>query len=103
MIGADHKGTKPAQGVMVARPAMDPVSKPSNFGLPSRAHSITTQAAVAKDAATSVLRKAIAVILSTCNSLPALKPYHPNQSKPEPMATSGMLLGVDFLSIREPM
>jgi hypothetical protein len=29
-------------------------------------------------------------------------PYQPNQRSPEPMATSGMLLGVEFLSVLAP-
>ena len=41
----------------------------------------------------SVLRKATAVTESTFDSLPALKPYQPNQSRPVPRATSGMLCG----------
>ena len=87
---------------MVASPAIEPVSNPSNFGLPSRIHSITTHAAVANEAATSVFKNAMAVILSTCNSLPALNPYQPNHNNPDPMATRGMLLGVEFLSTRAP-
>ena len=41
----------------------------------------------------SVLRNAGAVTASTRNSLPALKPYQPNHSRPVPSATSGMLCG----------
>jgi hypothetical protein len=56
-------------------------------------HSTTSHATAPKDAAMSVFRNATAVIESTRNSLPALKPYHPNQSRPVPSATSGMLCG----------
>ena len=51
----------------------------------------SSQATAANEAATSVLRKAVAVTESTRISLPALKPYHPNQSNPVPRATRGML------------
>ena len=54
---------------------------------------MASQAIAAKEAARSVLRKATAVTESTRNSLPALKPYQPNQSRPVPSATSGMLCG----------
>ncbi len=47
----------------------------------------------AKEAATSVLMNATAVTDSTRNSLPALKPYHPNQSSPVPSPTRGTLWG----------
>src|SRR5206468_2027346 len=102
MIGDAQRGTNPAQGVIVARPAMEPVSKPINFGLCSRDHSTNNHAMVAKEAAMSVLRKASAVTLSTAISLPALNPYQPNHSRPLPIATNGTLLGVEFLSTRAP-
>ena len=103
MMGDAQRGTNPAHGVIVASPAMDPVSNPTNFGLCSRDHSTNNHAIVAKEAAISVLRKASEVTLSTATSLPALNPYQPNQSRPLPIATSGMLLGVEFLSVRAPI
>jgi hypothetical protein len=48
----------------------------------------------ANEAARSVFRKAVAVMLSTFSSLPALKPYHPNHSRPVPSAMNGMLCGL---------
>jgi len=77
--------------VIVARPATAPVRRPRNFGRPVRCQSIASQTIAANDAATSVLRNATAVVESTRNSLPALKPYQPNHSRPVPRATSGML------------
>src|SRR5574344_1754421 len=102
MIGDAHKGTNPAQGVIVASPAILPVKTPTSFGLRLLIHSITNQVTRAKEAAISVLRKAVAVTESTFNSLPALKPYQPNQRSPLPIATRGILLGVEFLSTLAP-
>ena len=60
----------------------------------SRTHQASaSQAIAANEAARSVFRNATAVTESTRNSLPALKPYQPNQSRPVPSATSGMLCG----------
>jgi hypothetical protein len=47
----------------------------------------------ANAAASVVLRKASAAIPSTLSSLPALKPYQPNHSRPAPSAINGMLCG----------
>jgi hypothetical protein len=102
ITAAAQSGTNPAQGVIVANPAMEPVSKPTNFGFLSLDHSIITQATVANEAATSLFKKAMAVIPSTVALLPALKPYQPNHKSPLPMATSGMLFGVEFLSALAP-
>ena len=65
-------------------------------------HSTTSQVTAAKEAATSVLRKAEVVTESTWNSLPALKPYQPNHSRPVPRATSGMLWGLVSTTLRLP-
>src|SRR6185312_6036838 len=99
---ADGNDTKPAAGVMVASPATAPVSSPTNFGFLAMVHSKISQVIAANDAATSVLRNANPVTALTSNALPALKPYHPNQSKPVPIAISGMLFGGDSLSLRCP-
>ena len=102
IMGEAHNGTNPAHGVIVAKPAIEPVNNPTNFGLRSRIHSMTTHDMVANEAAISVFRKAVEVMKSTETSLPALKPYQPNQSRPLPIATRGMLLGVEFFSTRAP-
>src|SRR6185436_5248902 len=102
MITAEGSDTNPAAGVMVARPATAPVNSPTNFGLRCLLHSTTSQVIAANEAATSVFRNARPVIAFTSNSLPALKPYHPNHNNPVPIAISGMLLGGDSLSLRLP-
>ncbi len=79
---------------MVAKPAIAPVNRPINVGFLSlRVHSIINQVTAATEAAISVLRKAIAVIPFTANSLPAFYPYHPNHNKAVPTATKGTLFG----------
>src|SRR5207237_10319418 len=85
--------TYPAAGVIVSRPATAPVSKPRNFGLLVVIQSMQSHAMAAKLAARSVLRNATAVTESTRNSLPALKPYQPNQRRPVPSATNGIEWG----------
>ena len=56
----------------------------------------------ANDAATSVLRNASDVTVSTLSSLPALNPYHPNQSRPVPSATRGILCSPASVTRRFP-
>ena len=55
-----------------------------------------------KLAARSVFTNATAVTESTRNSLPALKPYQPNQRRPVPSATSGMECGPLSATFRRP-
>src|SRR5665647_2601478 len=99
---ATGKETKPAAGVTVARPATAPVISPTNLGFVSLNHSITIQVIAAKEAAMSVLRNASEVIPSTWSSLPALKPYQPNQRSAVPIAIKGMLFGFESLYLLEP-
>ncbi len=66
------------------------------------AHSTAIQATPANDAARSVLMNAAAVVASTRNSLPALKPYQPNHRSPVPRATRGMLWGPVSCTRRRP-
>ena len=63
---------------------------------------MASHAIAANDAERSVFRNATAVTESTRNSLPALKPYQPNQSRPVPRATSGMLWGPRSATLRLP-
>src|SRR3984893_17265262 len=84
-------GTYPAAGVIVARPATAPVSRPTKCGFFAYHHSTNSHVVAAKDAAMSVFKKAVAVMSSTLTSLPALNPYQPNQSRPVPSAMNGML------------
>ncbi len=103
MIEAVPTVTYPAAGVMVANPATAPVISPMKVGffLPVF-HSISNHVMAAKEADTSVLMKAATVMLFMSNSLPALKPYQPNQSRAVPIATNGMLLGLCSPSLRLP-
>src|ERR1041384_841730 len=99
MSTADCSDTYPAAGVIVASPATAPVSNPTNFGLFCKLHSMTIHVIAAKEAATSVFKKARPVTAFTSKALPALKPYHPNQRSPVPIAINGMLFGGDSLSL----
>ncbi len=63
-------------------------------GLRACHHSMNSQVVAANDAARSVFRNAVAVMSSTFSSLPALKPYQPNQSRPVPRAMNGRLCGL---------
>ena len=79
---------------MVAKPATAPVINPMKVGFFFPVfHSISNQVTAAKEAAVSVFKKEETVMEFTANSLPALNPYQPNQSKAVPMATNGMLFG----------
>src|SRR5437899_10478690 len=83
--------TKPAAGVIVARPATAPVSKPRNFGFFETRQSTSNNAMAANEAAMSVLMNANAVVELTRKSEPALKPYKPKQRYSVHNTTSGML------------
>ena len=80
--------------MIVASPATAPVSSPTKCGFLACHHSMNSHVTAANDAARSVFRNASAVMSSTFSSLPALKPYQPNQSRPVPSAMNGMLCGV---------
>src|SRR5258708_32659140 len=102
MMAAAIGETYPAAGVIVARPATDQVSKPTEVGRFSCHQPTIIQVMPANDAATSVFRNATAVTASTRNSLPALKPYQPNQRRPVPSATSGTLCAPESITRRLP-
>ena len=63
------------------------------MGFFSAIQAIASQVMAATEAQMSVFAKATRVTWSTFSSLPALKPYQPNHSRPVPRATSGMLWG----------
>src|SRR5215469_807870 len=94
--------TYPDAGVIVASPATDPVRSPRNFGFLLVIQSIASQVIAPKLAARSVLTNATVVTESTRNSLPALKPYHPNQRRPVPRATNGIECGARSSTLRRP-
>ena len=56
----------------------------------------------ATEAVMSVLAKATRVVVSQCSSLPALKPYQPNQRRAVPRATRGTLWGPLSMNLRLP-
>src|SRR6188768_1378633 len=85
--------TKPAAGVMATRPTTEPIQKPTAEGFLPRAASSKTQARPAAAAAVFVVAKAEAANGPAPKALPALKPNHPNHSKPVPSNTKGMLAG----------
>src|ERR1017187_9540309 len=102
MTTAAGRDTNPAAGVIVASPATAPVRRPTNFGFLCMLHSITSQVMAAKEAATSVFKKAKPVTAFTSKALPALNPYQPNHNNPVPMAISGILFGGDCTSLLFP-
>src|SRR5579884_3659603 len=105
MTSADHVGTNPAAGVMVARPATAPVIAPDMLGFPVCHQAMSSQVTMATEAAVLVLTNATAATPVAASALPPLKPNHPNQSSPVPRATKGRLCGSVFssaLSLRFP-
>src|SRR5580704_5152225 len=93
IINAPPAVTKPQAGVMTTRPATAPEQKPSTLGLPRQIHSAIGQTNEATAVAMVVVIKALAATTSAATALPALKPYHPTQSIPVPMAQITMLWG----------
>ena len=85
--------TNPEAGVMVANPAIEPVTIPNTVGLPLRIHSKNAQLKPAAAAAVLVAIKALTAIPFTASALPALKPYQPNHKSAVPKTTKGRLCG----------
>src|SRR5688500_223251 len=79
--------TKPEAGVMVARPAIVPVTAPTRLGLPNLIHSIAIQTRVAVAADKCVTSSAIPASPPALKALPALKPNQPTQSNDAPTIT----------------
>src|SRR5262245_9974765 len=80
-------------GVIATRPATAPEEAPTRVGF-ALIHSTMIQPSSAAAVATWVLTNATAVTLSAVSSEPALKPNHPNHSRPAPSATNGTLCGL---------
>src|SRR5436309_1441790 len=78
---------------MHARPATAPVKAPTRLGLPLRAHVMNIHVHIAMEPAMSVLTKACAATPFAARAEPALKPNHPNHSRPVPNATNATLCG----------
>src|SRR6185437_13409114 len=85
--------TKPEAGVMVARPATQPVTMPTEVGLPTRSHSIAIQVSAAAEAAKCVARIADAAEALAARALPPLKPNQPTHSMPAPAMVMPGLCG----------
>src|SRR3954468_1258175 len=85
--------TKPAAGVITTKPPTAPEQKPSTVGLPRVSHSAAGQAAEANAGAMVVVTNALSAIESAATALPALKPYHPTQSRPVPTIVNTKLWG----------
>src|SRR5690606_15231068 len=89
----DGTVTNPAAGVMATRPTTAPMQKPNADGFFPRIESKSIHARPAAAEAVFVVAKAEAARGPALNALPALKPNQPNQSKPVPSKTNGMLAG----------
>src|ERR1700761_5049658 len=79
--------TLPAAGVIVARPAMVPVTAPTRLGLPKDTHSIPIQTRVAVAADRCVVSIAIPASALDARALPALKPNQPTHNSEAPTIT----------------
>src|SRR3990172_3691198 len=93
IMSAGMGPTKPAAGVIVARPAMAPVAAPNIVGLPRGYHSTNIQVRVADTAAVWVVTNAMVASPPEDRALPALKPNQPNQRSPAPSTVIGRSWG----------
>src|SRR5438309_1932467 len=92
--------TKPAAGVMATKPTTAPIQNPSTEGFLPLTTSKNIQDKPAAAAAVLVVAKADTDKELAASAEPALKPNQPNQSKPVPISTYGILAGgISFLSI----
>src|ERR1051326_3464276 len=100
MITAPVGATYPQAGVITTSPATAPEQNPRTLGLPRSAYSSMAHVNDATAVASVVAMNALAAIPSGASALPALKPYHPTQSKPVPTMQSTMLCGamISFLN-----
>src|SRR5437879_12378435 len=100
IITAPVGATYPQAGVITTSPATAPEQNPSTLGLPRSAYSSMAHVNEATAVASVVVMNAFAAIPSGARALPALKPYHPTQSKPVPTMQSTMLCGamISFLN-----
>src|SRR5438128_1086628 len=82
IITAPLGATYPQAGVITTSPPTAPEQNPSTLGLPRSAYSSMAHVNEATAVASVVVVNAFAAIPSGARALPALKPYHPTQSKP---------------------
>src|SRR5262245_50384537 len=83
----------PAAGVMATSPTTIAVAHPTAVGFPERIMSRNVQTTSVAAGASIVVTNARPAIGLAARALPALKPNHPNQSRPAPSKTVGMLWG----------
>ena len=93
MISAPIGPTNPEAGVIVARPAIRPVTAPTRLGLPNFRHSMQVQTMPAVAAEICVTTIAMPAPPSAANWLPPLNPNQPTQSMHAPMAVMPGLCG----------
>src|SRR5690349_9523474 len=101
MIIAPVGSTKPQAGVITTRPATAPEQNPRTLAFPRSTYSSIAQANDATAVASVVVVNAFAAMASAPSALPALNPYQPTQSIPEPTMQSTMLCGA-IISFRKP-
>ena len=94
IITAAFGPTKPAAGVMVARPAIAPEAAPSVVGFSRCSHSIRVHMAIPAIPPRWVETKAVAAIPFAARADPPLKPNQPNQRSPVPKRVIGKLCGI---------
>src|SRR5262245_14965595 len=83
----------PAAGVTATRPTTIAVAAPTAVGLPDRSTSRMVHTSRVAAGASIVVTKARPAIGLAARALPALKPNHPNHSRPAPRSTNGTLCG----------
>src|SRR5690242_1504221 len=86
---------------MTTNPATAPEQNPSTLGFPRSTYSSIAQVNDATAVARVVVVNAFAAMTSAPSALPALNPYQPTQSIPDPTMQSTMLCGA-MISLRKP-
>src|SRR5690606_36772709 len=86
--------TNPSGGVMATSPTTAPMQKSRAEGFFALTESNSTQHNAAAAEAVLVAATPEAASAPALSALPALKPNQPNQSKPVPNSTKGMLAGL---------
>src|SRR5689334_8081793 len=94
MTSAAAGDTYPAAGVIATSPAISPETTPSAVAFLRCTHSMTSHASAAAPAARCVVVTASAATAPLDGALPALKPSHPNQRRPAPLAVIVRLCGI---------
>src|SRR6187549_363546 len=83
----------PAAGVIATNPTTIAVAHPTAVGFPDRIISRNVHTTSVAAGASIVVTNASPAIGLAARALPALKPNHPNQRRPAPSNTVGMLCG----------